>query len=72
MDVLQKGLDYANIHQTLGRLEGAAKAAADVKGEVEYEVARSAQGVGGVRRDWLQGAQRLLECLLHYAQTLTQ
>jgi hypothetical protein len=68
MDVLHKGLVYAKIHQTLGKLEGAAKAAAEVRGDVDFEIA---QGVSGVRREWLQCAHRLLECLLHYAHTLT-
>ena len=72
MDVLQKALDYSNIHQTLEKLEGIARAAMDIQVEVEYEVTRSPQGISAVRRDWLQAAHKLLECMSNHAQTLTQ
>ena len=72
MDVLQKALDYANIHQTLGKLDAVARAAGDVRSEVEFEVTRSLHGVCGVRREWLLAAHKLLEQMLAYAQALTQ
>jgi hypothetical protein len=41
MDILKKGLHNSNIYQTLGKIEGVAKVAANVHSNVELEVACS-------------------------------